>query len=265
MGIFPETLARLRALHGPALEDVRIEKAVVGVVFSGVKLSTGHGGMAGTPRSESLLPLKDKKAPPPGALKDALVLSLLEPWPDDPFLGALAAASMSALSAPWLEKTGCRAVYDKDPLDLMDIKPGMAVTVVGAFRSYIDRLRAVDGLRLKVLELREAALSEEHRPFFVPAEQAREVIPGSEVLIITGLALANRTLEGLLAMARKGSQVALVGPSGSILPEVLFSRGVTLAGGCVLSDPDDALELLSQGARAHHLYGRCARKINLLR
>ncbi|HAH05727.1 MAG TPA: Fis family transcriptional regulator [Elusimicrobia bacterium] len=265
MGIFPETLARLRALHGPALEGVRIERAVVGIVFSGVKLSTGHGGMAGTPRPESLFPPRDKDAPPPGALKGRPVLSLLEPWPEDPFLAALAAASMSALSAPWLEKAAGRTVYDKDPLELLEVRPGMSVAVVGAFRSYIDRLKAVPGVQLKVLELRESALSEDHRPFFVPTERAGEVVPSSDLLVITGLSLVNGTLEDLLSLARKDAQVALVGPSGSILPDALFSRGVTLAGGCVLDDPDEALELLSQGGRAHHLYGRCARKINLLR
>ncbi|MBI5243141.1 MAG: DUF364 domain-containing protein [Elusimicrobia bacterium] len=261
--ILAETLDQLKSLHGEALSRLRIERAVVGVVFSGVKLSDGRGAMAGTPRSETHHPHKDREKPPPGALKGLSVLSLLEPLPEDPFLLSLAVAALGALSAPWLESDKYRAVYDKDALDLIAIRPGMAVTIVGAFHSYIERLRKVEGLRLKVLELRESAMHEEDLPFYVPAERAQEIVPGSDALIVTGLTIANRTLEDLLRLARPGAEVAVVGPSGSIVPDALFRRNVRMASGCVLSDPDLALDLLSQGACARHLYGRCGRKLNL--
>ena len=262
-GILAETLADLRALHGAALEDLRVEEAVVGVVFSAIKLSDGRGGMAGTPRLDARQPPPEPGRPPPGALVGSRVLSLLEPWPEDPYRRALAVAALSALSAPFLDERRYRVVYDRDALELVDVKPGMTVTIVGAFHSYIDRLKAVPGLRLHVLELREAALRESDLPFYVPAERAQEVVPRSDALLITGLSLANGTLEGLLSLSRSEASVAVVGPSGSILPEALFRRNVRLVGGCVLTDCDAALKLLSQGASARHLYGVCARKINL--
>jgi uncharacterized protein (DUF4213/DUF364 family) len=77
------------------------------------------------------------------------------------------------------------------------------------------------------------------------------------------MTVVNGTLEGLLALAAPEASVIVVGPSGSLLPDALFSRGVRWAGGCALTDPDAALELLAQGARARHLYGTCARRINL--
>ena len=261
--ILAETLAELRVLHGAALERLRVEDAVVGVHFSAVKLSDGSGGMAGTPRCDAGPPPRDVRKPPPGALKGARVLSILEPWPEDPCLRSFAVAALSALSAPFLNARRYRLVYDMDALELAGIKPGMAVTLVGAFHSYIDRLRSVEGLRLKVLELRESALREGDLPFYVPAGRAREVVPVSDALLITGQTLVNGTLDGLLGLARPDAAVVLVGPSGSILPEALFRRNVRVAGGCALTDCDAALKLLLQGASARHLYGACARKINL--
>ncbi|MCX5795969.1 MAG: DUF364 domain-containing protein [Elusimicrobia bacterium] len=261
-GLLSETIARLRVLHGPALAGLRVEKAVVGVVFSGVKLSDGRGGLAGTPRTEEH-PSGKAVPHPPGALAGLPVLSLLEPWPDEPFRRALAVAAVNALSAPWLEGGRYRVVYDRDALDLLELRPGMSVALVGAFSSYIDRLKAVAGLRLTVLELRESALREQDRALYAPASRAAQVVPACDALVITGMTVVNGTLEGLLSLASPKAAVIVVGPSGSLLPDALFARGVRWAGGCVVHDPDAALELLSQGARARHLYGTCARRINL--
>jgi uncharacterized protein (DUF4213/DUF364 family) len=263
VSLLAETLDRLRGLHGPALAGLRIERAVVGVVFSGVKLSDGRGGMAGTPRREGGPSGREASARPPGALIGLPVLSLLEPWPEEPFRRSLAVAAVNALSAPWLEDGRYRVVYDRDALDLLELRPGMSVVMVGAFSSYIDRLGAVPGLRLKVLELREEALRPADMPLFVPASRAAEVVPACDALIITGLTAVNGTLEGLLSLAAPKAEVIVVGPSGSMLPDALFARGVRWAGGCALTDADAALELLAQGAGARNLYGACARRINL--
>ena len=261
--ILGETLGRLRALHGNAFARLRVERAVVGVVFSGVQLSDGHGGIAGTPRTDACHMTKVRPDSPPGDIRGIPVLSLLEPFPEEPFRRCLAVAAMNALSALWLVNSGYHAVFDRDALDLSGIRPGMSVTLVGAFHSYIDRLKSAGLARLRVLELRESALRECDLPFYVPAERAAEVIPESDLLIVTGLTLANGTLEGLLSLIRAGASAVVVGPSGSILPDALFCRKVRMASGCVLTDADQALDLLSQGASARHLYGKCARKVNL--
>ncbi|MFA5137696.1 MAG: DUF364 domain-containing protein [Elusimicrobiota bacterium] len=260
--ILSETLSLLRELHGPSLERIRVSDAVVGIHFSAIKLSDGSGGMAGTPRPEDG-PLPRRKCEVPGELKGEPVLALLEPFVEEVFQRSLAVAAMNALSSPWLDHKRYRVVYDKDALDLVPLHAGMTVTLVGAFPSYIERLKSADGIRLRVLELRESAFHEEDKAYYVPAKEARAVIPDSDVLLITGLTLANETLDEFLGFLRPGTFAVVVGPSGSILPDALFRRDVSMASGCVLTDPDAALKLLSQGACARHLYGRCARKVNL--
>jgi uncharacterized protein (DUF4213/DUF364 family) len=259
--LLAETVVELRRLHGPAWERLSVARAVVGAVFSGVKLSDGSGGLAGTPRLEGRW--LQEAGRPPGELAGLPAASLLDPWPEDPYRRSLAVAAVNALSAPWLEGGRYRVVRDRDALDLLELRPGMSVALVGAFSSYIDRLQAVAGLRLKVLELREEALREADRGLFVPAARAAEVVPGCDAVVITGMTVVNETLEGLLALAAPKAEVILVGPSGSMLPDALFARGVRWAGGCAVTDADQALDLLSQGARARHLYGVCARRINL--
>src|SRR6202041_2166546 len=47
--ILAETVAAVTDILGSDLDDIRIERAVIGVFFTGVKLSTGHAGSCATP------------------------------------------------------------------------------------------------------------------------------------------------------------------------------------------------------------------------
>jgi uncharacterized protein (DUF4213/DUF364 family) len=66
-------------------------------------------------------------------------------------------------------------------------------------------------------------------------------------LIITGSAIANGTIERLLQLPRNAGQVAVVGPSASIIPDVLFMRRVSLIGGVIARDPDKAMQIVAEG------------------
>jgi uncharacterized protein (DUF4213/DUF364 family) len=98
----------------------------------------------------------------------------------------------------------------------------------------------------------------------VPARRAPEVLPSADTVIITGSSIANGTIDRLLACVDPASRVAVVGPTGSILPDALFRRGVAMVSGALITDADQALEILSEGGSAYHLYETCARKVNLL-
>ncbi|MGH6991582.1 MAG: enolase N-terminal-like fold-containing protein, partial [Stellaceae bacterium] len=47
--ILDETIARIDAILGPELDAIMVERAVVGLFFTGVKLSNGCTGSCATP------------------------------------------------------------------------------------------------------------------------------------------------------------------------------------------------------------------------
>jgi uncharacterized protein (DUF4213/DUF364 family) len=47
--ILTETVAAVTDILGPELDDIAVERAVIGLFFTGVKLSTGHAGACATP------------------------------------------------------------------------------------------------------------------------------------------------------------------------------------------------------------------------
>ena len=65
-------------------------------------------------------------------------------------------------------------------------------------------------------------------------------------------------------MVPKDAAIAVVGPTAGFVPEPLFRRNVAMVGTVVVTDSDQALEILAEGGGAYQLFGSCVRKINLL-
>ena len=99
----------------------------------------------------------------------------------------------------------------------------------------------------------------------MPASGFREIIPKSDIVIITGQTLVNNTLDGLLSVIRKDSTVLVTGPSGSMLPDVLFEKGVRIIGATRVTKPELVFEVVGQAGLAYHMFEYCAQKISILK
>ncbi len=122
---------------------------------------------------------------------------------------------------------------------------GRRVALVGHF-PFIPRLRPAVG-ELWVLE-------QYPQPGEFPAERAPELLPQADVVAITGAALINHTLEGLLALCRPEAFVLILGPSTPLSP-VLFRYGATALAGTLVVDPAAVLRCVGQGATFRQIEG----------
>jgi uncharacterized protein (DUF4213/DUF364 family) len=170
---------------------------------------------------------------------------------------------MNALSAGWLKEPEYRIIEDKDPLELIDLQPDISICLVGAFFSYMQKISAA-GSKLKIVELDKNAIPGEYHQHYIPAVDAGKTFATADVILITGATLANQSLESLLNQVPSGKKVIVVGPSGSLLPDALFDRGVQLVGATRIVDSDKMLSLVAEGAAGFHLFHYCAQKICIL-
>ena len=76
---------------------------------------------------------------------------------------------------------------------------------------------------------------------------AEEVLPRADVVIITGTALANGTIDRLLELSKNAREKGLVGPTASIFPDPIFRHGVTLIGGVRVTDGEKIIQIISEG------------------
>ena len=270
--ILRETLAAIREVLGPELDGITVERAVIGLFFTGVKLNNGIAGACATPiktiPEAVCCPISAMAMPCPGKLKGRPAFDFArEALGDNGIRRAAGIAAMNALADTcWRRRphpeTELRLGIDA--FDATEIRRGDKVVVVGAFVPFLRELKRRHQPYL-VLEQDPATLKADELPFFRPAEQAAAVVPEADVLLITGTTLINGTLEELLALARPTARVTMVGPTVSLLPDGFLRRGADILGTVRITDPDAFLDILAEGGSGYHFLGRTAQKVVLVR
>ncbi len=122
---------------------------------------------------------------------------------------------------------------------------GKKVALVGHF-PFIPKLREQVG-QLWVIE--QHPVEGEH-----PAQSAADLFPQADIAAITGTALINHTLDGLLRLCRPDALVMILGPSTPLSP-VLFEHGATIISGARVLDPAAVLGTVGQGATFQQVQG----------
>jgi len=270
--ILEETIAGVREILGGELDAIGIERAVIGLFFTGVKLTTGEAGVCATPRdavpgdvccpfSAGAVPFAGKLA---GSAAGELMRQSVSP---DGICRAVGVATLNALAERcWAKRPHPRAVLQPatDAFDATEFRPGARVVLVGAFIPFLKQLKRRKQPFL-VLEQNPAMLKAEEMPSYRPADTAPEIVPQADILLITGATLLNDTLEDLLALARAEARVAVVGPTVGMLPDPFLARGADILGTVRVTAPDELLDLLAEGGAAPHFLGRQAQKVVLAR
>lgn len=263
--ILDESVQMVRDLLGSGLDSITIDRAVLGLFFSGVKLSTGEAGLCATPIKEIpdavCCPSSLRAMPMSGRLVGRPADAYLDDVAsENPLKKTLGIATLNALSLR-LTNAGRATAYEigGDAFDEVEVNPGDKGVVIGALVPALKRFSRL-GIDYTVLELDSRTLKGDELKHFQPADRYPQVLPDADVVIVTGVTLLNDTLPGLLAHVRPGARVSLAGPTVSMLCEPLFRRGVTMVGGTVVTDADRCLDLIAEGASGYHLFGTCAEK-----
>lgn len=152
---------------------------------------------------------------------------------EQPLLASVGVAAINALIPPrphaWVNLNAEEVIAEHGA--------DKQVALVGHF-PFIPRLRTRVG-ELVVLERRP-------QPGDLPADASLAVIPEADVVAITGTALINQTLEGLLALCSPRAYVILLGPSTPLSP-ILFDHGIDLLCGSVVTAIAPVLRTVRQG------------------
>lgn len=277
MTIRPMQDSLLAELHATVIDrlgdearTLTLERVVLGIFFTGVKLANGVGGLCATPIKSVpeavCCPSSAKAMPTPGKLAGRPAVQVLDDLyrPQD-LRRALAIATLNALAETLWRRDGAPAdaeLLDGDAFDALKIAPGVRVALVGAFPPYMRELRR-RGQPFHVLEMDPATLKPEELPFYVPAERAPEVVPQADVFITTGTTLINGTLDGLLRLLKPGAEAAVIGPTATLVAEPYRRRGVTAVGGTRVLAADELLEVLAEGGSGYHFFGKTVERVTL--
>lgn len=266
--ILIETVDKVKNDLKDELYKINVERAVIGIFFTGVKLNTGNAGICASPIKEIpeavCCPSSARSMPHAGRLTNRSVLKYLDDALSDiPMKKTMGIAVLSALSSYCWEKglvQGYNMKIDMDAMECLDLNDESYPVLIGAI---VPVLRILKERKkpFSVIELDPRTLKPDEMPFYISPEETAKVVPKADVLVITGTTLINGTLEKILNLARPDTQVIVLGPTASLIPHAFFKRGINILGGDIITNPDKMLDTLAEGGSGYHLYGKSAEKV----
>jgi len=253
-----ELLDYLKKELEPEVCKVKVENVCVGLIYTGVVLSSGHAGVAYTPVNElSTCPV----LPYAGKITNKLALEIAEMSLSPNLVeAALGVATINALSQIAFEKYPEKYVSSK--IDVSDlIQHGDKVVMVGYFGPLVPKVLRKTG-ELYILEKKKVSDS---RVKLVSQSEAPKILHLSDVALISGSTLVNKTIDDILKHVTESREVVLLGPTASVVPYPLFKKGVTAVMGIKITDPEKMLRIVSEAGGTRELLSSCAEKTAFLR
>ncbi len=255
MGIAEAWISDLKELL--AHEELRITSVRVGVFYTAAQISSGHAGVAFTPRDLSdtvCCPKTAAAGPPAGHMTGKSAWEIAEfALSPGALRRAIGVAVLNAISALALSRFGAlqgEIHPGLDALEAAEIGPTDRVAMVGAFVPFIKALRhRVEDLW--VVDKHPDALKPEERACWVPAEGAAKVLAKATVAIISGSALVEGGLDELLTASQRARRIILAGPTASPWPPPFFRAGVHILGGIRARNHQQLLDLVGEGASGY--------------
>jgi len=254
---------------------VRVKDIRVGVVYTGVVLSSGHTGVAYTPVHEfsgchvlpyagsapvhefsgcHVLPYAGSVAGRPSldVINMALSPKLVE--------AAIGIAAVNALSSMAFEIYPEKYVSSNvDVLEL--IKAGDIVTMIGYFGPLVSEITR----KTSELYVSEMKTIVDNRVKILSQSETSEALSASDVVLISGSTLVNKTMNEILSLTGNAREVVLLGPTASVVPQPLFKRGITAVMGIRILNPEKMLRVISEAGGTKQLLSTCAEKIAFLK
>ena len=265
--IIEQTYNLLKNNYKNVFENLVISDIRIGLYLTAVRLSDDSIGTSATLAEDHPFCAKNNRDFgdfTPFKIKGQKVQDLLETSKESKIISSLKTAVLNAVSSKIILSGKYKIIENCDPVQLIDLDPPKTIAIVGAFQSYIRKISQTEN-KLYVLEMNENALPPDQKKYFIPSAEYQIILPRSDIVIITGQALVNGTIDDLLKAISPQAMVVLSGPSGNLLPDILFQNKISIIGAIRITDPDKLFEIVSEGGAGFHLFEYCARKICILR
>jgi uncharacterized protein (DUF4213/DUF364 family) len=251
-------------------EPITVRDLRIGVFYTAAELSTGHTGVAFTPRELAdtvCCPKSAAAAPHAGRLAGEQAWHLAAyAAAEAPLKRAVGVATLNALSALAASRSGFpggRLCPDLDALDAAEIVGDDRVAMVGAFVPFIRRLRG-NVADLWIVDKHREALKSDEAGFWRPPERAAEALSSASVAIISASALVEGGLEAMLHAASRARRVVLAGPTAPLWTEPFFSCGVDVLAGIRVLAPERMLRIVSEGGSGY-FFKDASEKVSVVR
>lgn len=233
----------------PDIDRITVGKVILGLGYTGVRLSTGHVGICFTFQTE-ISPRccqVNKRAGKLAGSKAMEMANMARSW--DLSESVVGFATVNALSSIAIARNeGMYFISKGNIFDEITFKKSDVVVFVGRIDPLVKRIQGkVNEIYILERDLMRREIG------ILPDTACEEVLPKASVAILTGTTLVNGTIDRLIELSKEARETAVVGASASVLPDPLFKRGVTIVGGIKVLDPNKLLQIVAEGGGTQQL------------
>ncbi|WFO74738.1 hypothetical protein J4526_06565 [Desulfurococcaceae archaeon MEX13E-LK6-19] len=165
---------------------------------------------------------------------------------------------LNALSQYYLFKKNMykqyRIFFNKDIIDIVDVKPGSIALLIGFIKPIARRLEEKH-VEYRVVERNPVLYGERVYHDSMVKELARD----SDYIFISGASLSTNTLEYILSIMPSRPVKILVGPSAQLIPDILFEKGIDYVASIRIDNENEVMKLIKLGHGTHSIM-RCSTK-----
>lgn len=230
----------------------RITSIIVGLGYTGVKLEAlGYSPFLGLAQTLPNL-IGDKECSKinfAGRLTDKSLDELLQWSFGAPSLEkVIGIATVNAMSQHILKIKNPYKKVKHDLIEFLPIEKETKVTFIGLIKPLIRKTSNLTD-NITIIES-IISISPEFKAFNIirEVEHLKKDEFDTDILICTGTTFINNTMEEILSLfRRKAKFIAVIGPSASMIPDILFDYGIDLVGGMKILDSDATLRVLQEG------------------
>ena len=158
--------------------------------------------------------------------------------------------------------------YTKIKIDIVDylkINNDTKVTFIGLIAPMIKKIS--DITKSLIIIENNLKVSTPFKDIIIKnnIDQLKDEELSTDILFCTGTALINNTLEDILQkFKRKAQRIVVIGPSASMIPDIMFDYGVNIVGGMKIINTDATIRVLQEGGGTK-LFKQFGKKYNLIK
>jgi len=257
MKVLESIIDYLRKELGDRLSKVKVSDVRIGLAYTGVSLTNKCAGVAYTFPTKDGCSILDYA----GEISDRRVSELMEMALSQNLVEAsIGVATINALSQMTFKVFPER--YKPSRIDVLDlIRSRDRVLMIGYFAPLVPKILR----KTRDLYLAEMRKISDKRIKLVPSSKVKDILSSSDVILISGSTLVNKTIDEILESIGEARESILLGPTASVIPHPLFKMGITAVMGIEITDPYMMLKVISEAGGTRQLLSKCARKIAFIR
>lgn len=247
----------------------KVTKVVIGLSYSGVEV-TAYAYEPFLGLASTLQTIIDKtdcsKINFAGNLTNQPISELLNWSLEMPSLKKIIGiATLNGVSQHILKIINPYTRLENDLLEYLKISKDTTVTFIGLIKPLIKEIKKITQLITIVEDTISISPEFNNLNFKQHLDQLKNKEIFTDILFCTGTTLVNNTIDYILEkFKRKARKIVLIGPTASIIPDILFDYGVDIVGGMEFFDSEAAIKVIQEGGGTK-LFKKYGKKYNLMK